>query len=96
MNVAGLVAIGDYYRFICEVMKDDLIANPVQIVEAGVIVEIDETKLGKCKYNRGHRVKGARVFGGVEQTVVVKKLEPLVRKLVERSWLEWMIEVHLL
>lgn len=34
----------------------------------GVIVEIDETKMGKRKYNRGHRVEGAWVLGGVELT----------------------------
>lgn len=34
----------------------------------GIIVEIDETKLGKRKYNRGHRVEGAWVLVGVERT----------------------------
>ena len=35
----------------------------------GIIVEIDESKLGKRKYNRGHRVKGIWVVGvGVEIT----------------------------
>ena len=72
MNVAGPVAIGDYYRFIREVMEDDLLSNPVQIGGVGVIVEIDETKLGKRKYNRGHRVEGAWAFGGLERTVVVR------------------------
>jgi transposase-like protein len=34
----------------------------------GVIVEIDETKISKRKYNRGHRVEGAWIVGGVEKT----------------------------
>ena len=34
----------------------------------GIIVEIDETKLGKRKYHRGHRVDGVWVVGGVERT----------------------------
>lgn len=34
----------------------------------GIVVEIDETKFGKRKYNRGHRVDGFWVFGGVERT----------------------------
>jgi hypothetical protein len=29
--------------------------------------EIDETKFGQRKYNRGHAVKGQWVFGGVER-----------------------------
>jgi transposase-like protein len=33
-----------------------------------VIVEIDETKLGKRKFNRGHRVDGVWVVVGVEKT----------------------------
>jgi transposase-like protein len=34
----------------------------------GVIVEIDESKFGKRKYNRGHSVEGVWVVGGVERT----------------------------
>ena len=33
-----------------------------------VIVEIDETKLGKRKYHKGHRVDGVWVLVGVERT----------------------------
>ena len=33
-----------------------------------IIVEIDETKLGKRKYNKGHPVEGAWVICGVERT----------------------------
>lgn len=29
----------------------------------GIIVEIDESKLGKRKFNRGHRVEGVWVLG---------------------------------
>lgn len=35
----------------------------------GIQVEIDECKLSKRKYNRGHRVDGAWIVGGVENTV---------------------------
>jgi transposase-like protein len=31
-------------------------------------VQIDESKFGKRKYNRGHRVEGVWVVGGVEKT----------------------------
>ena len=34
----------------------------------GIVVEIDETKLGKRKYNRGHHVEGVWVLVGIERT----------------------------
>ncbi|KAG0442322.1 hypothetical protein DMUE_0356 [Dictyocoela muelleri] len=33
-----------------------------------LVVEIDESKFGKRKYNRGHRVRGTWVVGGVERS----------------------------
>ncbi|CAI6356223.1 unnamed protein product [Macrosiphum euphorbiae] len=33
----------------------------------GKVVEIDESKFGRRKYYRGHRVEGQWVFGGVER-----------------------------
>ena len=60
---------------ICAYQKHyrQLIASHVEEVDAviggpGVVVEIDESKLGKRKYNRGHHVDGAWVIGGVEKT----------------------------
>lgn len=38
----------------------------------GIILEVDETKLGKRKYNRGHRVEGVWVICGVERTEAKK------------------------
>jgi transposase-like protein len=34
----------------------------------GVIVEVDESKFGKRKYNKGHAVEGVWVVGGVART----------------------------
>ena len=33
----------------------------------GKVVQIDESKVGKRKYHRGHRVDGQWIFGGVEE-----------------------------
>lgn len=33
----------------------------------GNVVQIDESKVGKRKYHRGHRVEGQWVFGGIEE-----------------------------
>lgn len=42
--------------------EDCIIGGP------GIVVEVDETKIGKRKYNRGHRVEGVWVVVGVERT----------------------------
>lgn len=45
-----------------------VLRDNVQIGGPGVVVEIDESKFGKRKHHKGHRVEGAWVFGGVELT----------------------------
>ena len=55
----------DNFRLLVTTALDE---NATVIGGDGVIVEIDESKFGKRKYNRGHRVEGAWVIGGVERT----------------------------
>lgn len=38
-----------------------------QIGGPGIIVEIDEAKLGKKKYNKGRVLRGQWIFGGIER-----------------------------
>ena len=38
----------------------------------GTVVEIDESKCGKRKFNRGKKVDGVWVFGESKETVVLK------------------------
>jgi hypothetical protein len=46
-----------------------LMARQEKIGGNGMIVEIDESKFGKRKYSRGHRVEGVWILGMIEKTV---------------------------
>lgn len=46
----------------------DSLGQTAKIGGEGIIVEIDESKFGKRKYNVGHHVEGVWVVGGVERT----------------------------
>jgi len=43
--------------------------NKPQIGGNGLIVEIDEAKFGRQKYNRGRLITGQWLFGGIERTI---------------------------
>ena len=60
--------VTDYIGYFRDMVSFNLAENREMIGGDEVIVEIDETKFGKRKYDRGHRVEGAWVFGGVERT----------------------------
>ena len=53
----------------------------------GIIVEIDESKFGKRKYHRGHRVDGAWVFGGIERTPEKRVFAQIVEDRTEATLL---------
>jgi transposase-like protein len=55
---------GHFRQMVSSMVEDEdtVIGGP------DVVVEIDETKLGKRKYNRGHRVDGVWVVVGIERT----------------------------
>ena len=48
-------------------MFDGLIVKKEKIGGIGKVVEIDESKFGRRKYYRGHRVEGQWIFGGIER-----------------------------
>ena len=55
---------GIFCREVCEVTlfeKREKIGGP------GKLVQIDESKIGKRKYHRGHVMEGQWVFGGIEE-----------------------------
>jgi len=60
----------DWANFCREICEESLLKdteNGIQIGGNNIIVEIDESKFAKRKYNRGHEVKGGWVFGGREK-----------------------------
>lgn len=60
--------ICEYYRFFRQLISSNPIIEDSVIGGEGIIVELDESKLGKRKYNRGHHVEGVWILGGVERT----------------------------
>ena len=50
-----------------DVCAQHFISNPVRIGGPGIEVEIDESKFGRRKYNRGRWQEGHWVFGGIER-----------------------------
>lgn len=80
MPVTGIVAtsghhteaVTDWTGFIRQLCADNVDFEDVKIGGPGVIVEVDETKLGKRKYHRGHRVDGVWVMAGVERSTEKK------------------------
>ena len=57
----------EWFIFFREACMTTLIDNNEQIGGPGIEVEIDESKFGKRKYYRGHRVEGQWIFGGREK-----------------------------
>ena len=77
-----------YLERIKDFMKIDLDTENNKIGGEGIIVEIDESKFGKRKYNRGHQVNGVWVLGGVERTAERKTFLKIVEKRDAQTLLE--------
>lgn len=64
--------ISAWTKFLRQLLGDSLSQSSMKIGGPNVIVEIDETKMGKRKFNRGHGVEGVWVVAGIERTVEKK------------------------
>jgi transposase-like protein len=60
--------VASYYVMFRNLISVSMDVEECQIGGEEIVVEIDKTKMGKRKYNRGHRVEGVWVVGGVERT----------------------------
>lgn len=60
--------ISEWSKFIRQLCGESVNENSLKIGGQNIIVEIDETKLGKRKYHRGHKVDGVWIVAGVERT----------------------------
>ncbi len=63
----GSSTVVDWCNFCREVCEVTILKNIQPIGGDGVRVQIDESKVGKRKYHRGHLVEGQWVFGGIEE-----------------------------
>jgi len=60
-------AVTDWSSFCQEVTYDTMVVRKEKLGGYGHTVEIDESKFGRRKYHRGHKVEGQWVFGGYER-----------------------------
>ena len=65
--------ITKWYRVFDELVRRTASRRAVKIGGEGVVVEVDEMKLGQVKYNRGHRVESAWIVNGIERTSPKRK-----------------------
>lgn len=76
MPISGIIstsgihseAVSEWTKFIRQMVADCVESEQVKIGGPNIIIEVDETKLGKRKYHRGHKVEGVWIIAGVERT----------------------------
>ena len=61
------IIVVDWYNFNREVCAQYFIDHPCKIGGPNIEVEIDESKFGRRKYNRGRYSEGHWVFGGIKR-----------------------------
>jgi hypothetical protein len=84
----GEHAITDYLALFRDVIQDDVRSEDQRIGGTEIEVEIDESKFGKRKYNKGHHVEGVWIFGGVERTEERRMFAVIVQDRTEKTLLD--------
>ena len=72
--------VARWFKIFMSILIHDFSFLDTKIGGVGIIVECDESKFGKRKYHRGHRVEGVWVFGLVERTPERKLVVRVVEK----------------
>ena len=72
--------ITDFYAHYRQLVADSLDEIDCKVGGPGIIVEVDESKFGKRKNNRGHRIEGVWVVGGVERTAEKRSLRAKLKQ----------------
>lgn len=85
--------ITNFLNLFREIVMESLTEEDSQIGGENIVVEIDESKFGKRKFNRGHHVEGVWVIGGVERTPERKLFLKIIEKRNSESLLE-VIKAH--
>ena len=70
----------DYFGYFRQLVTSSLNLEDTVIGGENIIVEVDESKFGKRKNNRGSHREGAWVIGGIEQTNEIKFFMEVVDK----------------
>ena len=90
MGISSNTAV-DWDMSCREVCEQIMLVKSKPIGGEGRTVQIDESKFGKRKYHRGHRVEGQWVFGGIDEdsrdnfmVVVEKRDRATLIPLIER------------
>jgi len=85
----------DWYNYCREVCADRIMNHHAgQIGGPGMTVEIDESKFGKTKYNRGRYIEGQWVFGGICRQTKACFLVPVAQR--DKDTLLPIIRTHIL
>lgn len=87
--------VSAWTKYITELLSTTLEESSMKIGGDNIEVEIDETKMGKRKYHRGHRVDGVWVVAGVERTEE-KKIFAVMVENRDESTLKDIINKHVL
>ncbi|XP_023216113.1 uncharacterized protein LOC111618774 [Centruroides sculpturatus] len=69
--------IVDWYSFYREVCVHDVSSQTEKLGGEGRVVEVDEAKIGRRKYNKGRIIEGQWIFGGIERESRKRFLVPV-------------------